>query len=266
MTDTQIAQQLCGWPVQKGRPGLGIKIDVNPIPNEQPDAIVFMNNQYDIVFLQERARRRGYELYLEDEGLKPTIYFGLSQNAAEAPVYQLEWGKSLVSFRPTLKTAKQFSAVTVHGWDRKSNSPIAETYTEQQLWKDLKKSPTETARLAQIAKAYEQRAYDVADEPAHTKKEARDRARAILENQSKKLIEAVGTTVGLPDLRSGSKVEILGFGVTSGKNGVLTGVSSDFDGEYYVTGSTHTIGNSGYQTQFNARRENEVSRSTAPQQ
>ena len=259
-TDTDIAKELCGWPVKKGQPGLNLSIDTNPAPNEKPDPIVFMSNEYDIVFLLERARRRGYEVYLEDEEATPTLYFGLSENAADVPVYQLEWGKSLVSFKPTLSTAKQISAVQVRGWDRKSNTAIDETYTLQDLWKDQKKSAAEIARLTQIAQAYGNRTDIVTDKPAHTKKEARDRARAILEDQSKKLIEANATTLGLPDLRSGCSVEILGFGVRTGRQGTLIGASSDFDGEYFVTASTHTIGGGGYQTQFTARREGPVSR------
>lgn len=260
-TDTDIAKELCAWPVRQGQPGLGIEIETNPMPNEMPDPIVFMNNQYDIVFLLERARRRGYEVYLDDEAATPTLYFGLSQSASNAPVYQLEWGKSLISFRPTLSTAKQVSQVTVRGWDRKSNSAIAETYTVQQLWKDENKPAAEVARLTQIAQAYGNRTEVVTDKPAHTRKEAQDRARAILEDQSKKLITATATTVGLPDLRSGCAVEILGFGVTTDVSGNLYGAGSDFDGEYFVTESTHTIGGGGYTTEFSARREGPVTRS-----
>jgi hypothetical protein len=83
-------------------------------------------------------------------------------------------------------------------------------------------------------------------------------ARATLEDQSKRLIEASGATVGLPDLRSGCTLEIIGFGIRTDSNGSLTGTSSDFDGEYYVTESTHTIGSGGYRTQFSARREGPV--------
>jgi phage protein D len=220
-----------------------------------------MNNQYDIVFLLERARRRGYEVYLDDEAAAPTLYFGLSQSASNAPVYQLEWGKSLISFKPTLSTAKQVSQVTVRGWDRKSNSAINETYTLQQLWQAQNQPPAEVARLTQIAQAYGNRSEVVTDKPAHTVKEAQDRARAILEDQSKKLITATATTVGLPDLRSGCSIEIIGFGITTDVNGNLYGANSDFDGEYFVTESTHTIGGSGYTTEFSARREGPVTRS-----
>lgn len=258
MTDTDIAKQLCAWPVRKGQPGLGLPIITNPMPNEMPDPVVYMKSQYDIMFLLERARRRGYEIYMEDEGGTATLYFGLSGNAANVPVYQLEWGKSLVSFTPTLSTAKQVGQVTVRAWDRKSNSAIEQTCTLQQLWQSQNKSAAEVARLTQISQSYSNRTEVVTDEPMHTTNEAQARAQSILDAQSKKLITANVTTVGLPDLRSGCMVEIIGFGVTSDAQGNLYGASSDFDGEYFVTASTHTIGDGGYQTEFSARREGPV--------
>ena len=265
-TDTDIAKDLCGRPVKKGQPGLGLKIDAHPAQGEKPDPVVFMNNEYDIVFLVERARHRGYEIYLEDETSTPTLFFGVSQNAAQAPVYRLEWGKSLISFKPTLSTAKQIAQVNVRGWDRKANKAIDETYKLEDLWKEQKKSQQEIARLKLIAQAYGNKTDVITDKPVHTKKEARDLAKAILTNQSNKLIEASGSTVGLPDLRCGSSLEIVGFGVSSNRDERTTGVSSDFDGEYFVTGSTHTIGASGYRTEFSARRDGPANVEIPPQQ
>ena len=65
----------------------------------------------------------------------------------------------------------------------------------------------------------------ITDKPVHTRMK-RERA-AILTNKNNKLIVATGSDVGLPDLRSGCAVEILGFGVQSNKNGSLQGASSD---------------------------------------
>jgi phage protein D len=254
-TDTDIAKELCGLPAKKGQPGLGIAIQTNPSANEVADAFVYMSNQYDIVFLLERARRHGYEVYLKNVDGKQTLYFGLSESKGNAPVYRLEWGKSLISFRPTLSTAKQVSTVEVRGWDRKANQAIDEKYTLQDLWKAQNKSQTETSRLTQIAGAYGNRTEVVTDKPVHTKKEAQQLARALLEDQSKKLIEGSGTTIGLPDLRSGVALEVVGFGAQTDRSGKIVGTGSDFDGEYYVTETNHTIGGGGYRTTFSARRE-----------
>jgi hypothetical protein len=55
-------------------------------------------------------------------------------------------------------------------------------------------------------------------------------------------INAIGTTVGLPDLRAGSIINIKGVGTT-------------FSGAYSVTETTHTINDqSGYRTSFVARK------------
>jgi phage protein D len=48
--------------------------------------------------------------------------------------------------------------------------------------------------------------------------------------------------VGLPDLRAGHKVHIEGLGAR-------------FNGIYFITDTNHTLNDSGYVTQFNARRE-----------
>ena len=56
---------------------------------------------------------------------------------------------------------------------------------------------------------------------------------------------ATGTCVGLPDLRTGQRVRIKGVG-------------SRFSGTYFVTETTHTIGDQGYSTNFTARREQKI--------
>ena len=81
--------------------------------------------------------------------------------------------------------------------------------------------------------------------------EALKLARAILEDNSKRLIEAQGATVGLPDLRSGCALFISGFAPLFS----ATGAGGDFNGQYYVMETTHTIGGGGYRTEFKARRE-----------
>ena len=266
--DTDIAIELGKKPVKSGQPGLGIPVAKNPASDETTEEFVFMNNQYDIVFLLERARRHGYEVYLDEDpstGDK-AIYFGLSQSKANVPVYRLEWGRSLLNFKPTLSTAKQVNQVTVRGWDRTANREIEVNYTLQDLWKDQGKSQAEITRLDQIRKsAYENRTDVVTRPPVRTIAEARQLARATLEDQSKRLIQATAATIGLPDLRAGCNVEIIGFGIRTNATGQLQGASSDFDGEYYITETTHTIGGGGYRTDFSARREGPVQTDSANQ-
>jgi len=251
-TDTDIAEELCGRPVQKGAPGLGIGIDTNPSQDEEPFELVYMKSQYDIDFLEQLAHRHGYEIYLEDETDTPTLFFGLPSNPG-APTYQLEWGKSLISFRPNLNTSMQVNKVVVRAWDRKANKAIEEEYTLQQLWKDENKSQAEIARLSAIAKTYQNRTEVVTKEPMRTRAQAKSRAKAVLIEKNNELLVATATTIGLPDLRSGCSVQILGLGVPNDSAGASRGASCDFNGEYFVEESTHTISGSGYRTEFSAR-------------
>lgn len=239
--DSEIAKAL-GGPVQRGKPGMGIRVESPNLSNEQPETFVFMNNQYDIVFLMERARRRGYEVVLVEEQQngrsEQHLTFGPSSDRSNAPTYRLEWGKSLLSFRPTLSTWNQIFTVIVRGWDRRSNRPIEGKATWDSV---LKLKGAEKQRMTQLAQAFGNRTEVITDRPVHTKAEVDKLAESILRDQANQMVEAKGSTVGLPDLRAGAKVEIAGLG-------------DRFNGVYYVTESTHTIGDNGYTTEFSAQR------------
>ena len=84
----------------------------------------------------------------------------------------------------------------------------------------------------------------VVDETFFDRQEARRRALALLTERQKDMVKGTGTTVGLPDLRVGQRILIKGLGAR-------------FSGTYFVTDTTHTIGDSGYTTRFGARREDE---------
>jgi Bacteriophage probable baseplate hub protein len=243
-TDSQIAADLGHRPVQKGKPGLGIRVKTAP-RDEPSEPYVFMDNQYDIVFLLNRARRRGYELVLQqgETSADEYLYFGPSDSRGEPPApYILEWGRSLISFRPTLSTATQISEVVVRGWDRRRNRPIE----GKASWQDLVPAGSERSRMQVLAQAFGSRREIVTDRPVHTKQQADAMAKEILRDKLKSMVQASGSVVGLPDLRAGRKVQIVGLGPR-------------FEGEYYVTETTHSIGESGYTTEFKARREDAAS-------
>jgi phage protein D len=241
--DSDIARELGQFPISDGRPGLGIEVHISDqAANKEPaEPFVFMNSQYDILFLLERARRHGYTVYLQeptDAGVKRFLYFGPS-DSEDVVTYKLEWGKSLTQFRPTLTTANQVDSVIVRGWDRKTKQPIAETAR----WGDAGIQINLDQQA--IARAVQGRQEVITDKPVYTIEQARAMARDVLLNQLKEMIKASGGTVGLPDLRAGRTIQIGGLG-------------SRFNGTYFVTDTTHTIGSGGYTTTFNARREQEA--------
>ena len=197
---------------------------------------VAQENEYDIDFLQKRARQRGYVITYNDS--KKEIYFGPSNGKGKGiPIsYLLEWGKSLIDFKPTLTVVNQVKSVTLHGWNRNTKKPIVETATLGD------KRFANNQDIQRIIQDCNPRDEIVVSEPVFTPQQARERAFAILLDRSNDAVKASGTTVGLPDLRAGVNVEIGGLGPR-------------FSGRYFVTETTHSIGNGGYTTKFSARRE-----------
>jgi phage protein D len=243
--DSDVALALARSPDDaKNRPGLGIKVKVDPAAQAREPALprVVMQNQYPIVFLLERARRRGYEITIDERkpsggGATPekVLYFGPTSELADV-TYVLEWGKSLQSFRPLFSSARQLAAVTVCGFDRKAKKPIA----ERAELKDLPQADRVNADLMQYT-ITAGREDVVTDQPVNTQDEARKKAFTILREQQQKMVTCSGTTVGLPDLRAG-------------RNAVIRGTGFPFDGVYFITGTRHTLGEQGYRTTFDAKR------------
>ncbi len=242
--DSEIAQNLDSLrdpDTGKKRVPATIMIDKPSIDKEPKLDYVAEENQYDIDFLLTRARQRGYVLVYNEgvKGAKPTLYFGPSQNAetaGRAVTFQLDWGKSLLDFKPTLVTHNQIKSVTVSGWNRRTKKPISAKATLAdpafRMNRDIQRLITECNPREQI----------VVHEPVFTVQEAQRRAEAILTDRLRSFVKATGTTVGLADLRAGVNV-------------VIGGVGSRFSGTYFVTETTHTIGANGYTTRFSARRE-----------
>lgn len=265
-TDSYIAREIGSKPASDNAPGLGLRALrmelVTPDEGtEQADKYVFMNNQYDIIFLLDRARRRGYSLRIEmrvdpqtKREIPARLVFGRAESTREV-TYELEWGKTLCSFTPTLQTANQISSVTVKGWDHRAKRPISETAELSKLPQDAGVNRDWENR---IARAVNGRHEEITNRPVHTAAEARELAKKILTEQRRGMITATGTTVGLPDLRAGRKIVVLGFGARRVNNQVQKSEEGAFDGEYFVTETTHTIGDNGYRTQFSARREGKV--------
>jgi len=224
---------------------LKVVIDDNVQANEPPLPYVIQDNQYDLTFLLSFARKNGYVLLLQeeiddDDGnviQEAQIYFGPSNGSGlRQATVEVGWGKSLMEFKPTLTTANQIKSVTVNGWNRDTKSVITKkasiTDSDIDFNQDLKE-------LLDKCDPHEEQ---VVNEPVFTPGEAQQRATDILKNRFRDMVTCSATTVGVPDIRAG-------------RNVIITGAGSRFSGNYFVTQTTHGIGESGYTTTFNARRE-----------
>jgi phage protein D len=245
---------------QRNEPGGGgkrfpipIRLPPSNVRQKEPKLdYVAMDNQYDIDFLVLEARKIGYVVYVDLEqqrGGPPreVLYFGPS-NARQAGVpavtYELTWGESLIDFSPKLSTANQVKAVEVRGWDRQRNRAIRKKVTARSsdlhVNRDLLHLVDPSGSPGTVG--CRPREEVTVNEPQFTPEQTERRALALMEEKLKQLVEATGTTIGLPDLRAGQHVRIVGFGAR-------------FSGTYFVTKTTHTISDSGYTTKFTAHRE-----------
>jgi hypothetical protein len=224
--------------------------------NEKPHTFLEMHNQYPIVFLMQRSRDIGYDISFEDVTDKNTkirtvTFHYRSSKSVLRPTYVLEWGKSLISFQPTLQTARQVNEVTVKGWNVQTKKPISETATRKDLVNKGEKviAPED---LGVTENSLAQKIEIVVDRGFKNPQDAKDVAEKTLRRLAQGLVEAKGKTIGLPDLRAGSKVNIYLYP----SNAPPPPAPKDrFSGTYQVTATTHTFNESGYTTDFTARME-----------
>lgn len=234
MTDSQIAKQI------GQRLGLEVKTDTAAM--ETTYEYLFQDNKYDIIFLMERARRIGYDLFVEEvsqngQASQSRLHFVPSQNVRQTS-YQLTYGRSLTQFQPTLTTANQVGEVVVRGWNATKKEKIEATAKRNEL---KTQGVGQAGGQDTIEQAFNQR-QEVLNFPVESEAEAKQLALETLEKIAKDMVKGSGATVGLPDLRAGSVL-------------IIDGLGERFSGRYFTTATSHSINDSGYTTQFECRRE-----------
>jgi len=190
---------------------------------------VLLHNQSHMAFLTERARRIGYEFFVEDR----TLYF--RKPSKNGSTIEMEWGRQMRSFVPRLTLSEQVDEVIVKGWDPKARKTIIgqATHGQAEPKTGQQKSGGELASAA-----FSSSRHVVVDRNVHSQAEADTLAQAILDEISGSFIEAEGVCYGQPDLRAGKFVK-------------LTSLGTRFGGTYFVTAATHSYrAGAGYTTTF----------------
>ena len=233
MTDAEIAKQIAGR----------LSIPIEAVETNEKHDYLFQDNQFDIVFLMERARLIGYDLFVKEEDSngnagESKLHFAPSVRVRDV-AYKLTYGRSMIEFQPNLTTANQVGKVTVRGWDAVEKKEIVATATRDDI---RTRGVGEAGGQSRLEQAYGDREEVIANQPVPNKQEAERVAKETLERIAKDMVKATASTVGLPHLRAGTVVELDGDG-------------KRFSGRYFVTATTHTIGESGYTTTFESRRE-----------
>ncbi len=234
-TDSSIARQIAD------ELGVTIEIPDGQESEEEPHEYIMIRNQPPIIFLMERAKRLGYDIYVKinEDSDEPVLFFG--RTPTSQTTYELSWGKSLVQFTPTLKVKDQVGKVVVRGWN-----PAAQgndrVITGEATWQDLDQELPDQQLLSDIDSALSETQQVELDHPISSPEEAEREALGILQERVKDLITGSGSTVGLPDLRAGRTV-------------IINGLGTRYSGRYVITETTHKMGGSGYTTDFSARME-----------
>lgn len=263
LKDSQIAKQIVdeiNKDAQKKVSKIKIQIPQKEVDDntahENSQGYLEMHSQYPIVFLLQRSRDIGYDISIDDAtakttGIRTVTFHYRPSKSVKRPAYVLVWGESLISFQPTLQTARQVNAVTVNGWNVQTKKPISETATRADLVKKNEKiiAPED---LGMVENQLAQKTEVVVDRGFNNPKEAKQVAEKMLCQLAQEIVVGKAKTIGLPDLRAGKKVRICMNPLDIDPNRTP---QDRFSGYYQITETTHTISDSGYTTEFTCRME-----------
>jgi phage protein D len=195
-------------------------------------------------FLMERARAANREVWVEGT----TLHFAEPRATIPAS-HTLVWGRTsksfvegslpLQSFSPTLDASRQVSTVIVRGQDPLTRELIEGRATAGD--EDTKLGGAQTGPEVRASAFGGANEWVVVNVPVGSQAEAEQKARALYNDRAMQFVQGSGATIGLPSLRAGTVV-------------TLDGLGKRFNGEYFVTRSTHSIGGGGYRTSFNVRK------------
>ena len=188
--DSQVAEQIARE--------LKLQAQIEDTQIVQP--YLLQNNQTNIDFLLERARRIRYEVDVQNRTL---IFRAVANNRGKA--ITLVFKDKLKSFYPRLTTLGQVSEVIVRSWDPKTKKAIvgrARAGDETSKMGGAKTGPVLTESAFGATQTV------VVDKYLFTQTEAEQIAKARYNEIALDFITGEGTAIGQPDLRAGEVVEL----------------------------------------------------------
>lgn len=221
-------QETDGDIAKKVARGCGLKADVDS--TREVHEYVCQDNQTDMEFLQDRAKRIGYRLYVEGD----TLYFKQAPGAdPQVPV--LEWGKNLHEFQARETTAQQVTEVIVRSWDPKTKKEIIGRATTP---KGTPETGEQRSGGQAVKKAFNIDSKEIViNRPMPTQAAADAQAQSLCDEMGNAFIQVEGSCAGNPAVQAGARVEI-------------KGVAKRFCGKYRVTHAVHRYDKGGYSTHF----------------
>ena len=234
MTDAQIVAKIAQ------DAGLTPQIEDTTVQHDY----MIQTNLSDLEFIRQRAALLHFEVLVEDKKL---IYRKAKEDQPKK--FTMVWGYPqlgfapgpdtlpLRSFNPKMNTMDQPSSVTVKGYDPATKKEMT---GKAGIGDENRKMGAQSGpQVSQAAHPKPKEMVRVG--PIASQAELDQQAKAIYNEHAMKFVEGDGVTIGVPALRAGVVVELLGLG-------------PKFSGMYYVNEATHTIGDSGYSTNFSVKR------------
>lgn len=234
-TDSQLAQQIA----QANH--LQAQVEDTQI---QYDYLI-QPNQSDLEFLKQRAARIDFEILVQGT----TLIF--RKRSGQTQMYTLVWAGvqqafasgpntlPLKSFAPQVNALAPKSNVQHRAYDVSQKQPFVSNAGPS--------DQTSTMGGSQAGANIPQSAFNAPRDEVHvtspfeSKAEGDQRAKAALNSKAMQTVTGTAETIGIPDLRAGQLVQLLGVGPR-------------FSGQYKIDQATHSIGASGYSTSLNVTR------------
>lgn len=225
---------------------MGLRANIEP--TTQVHEYVFQNNQSNLDFLKQRAKRINYEVEVEENSL---IFKKARHNEAKDTI-TLKWEKTLIEFHPILDYTKLVEEIEVTGWDAK-NKKLIKANAKAGDEKSGIKGIYGTKKVIGKYGGSTSKAYQV-DTPISSYEEAKNIAQSKLEQLSMEYLVATGVAIGEPKIAIGKLIKI-------------DGVGSKLSGNYYITSCEHIFSTKKFITKFEVKRgvENEKKSTQAPQ-
>lgn len=207
---------------------------------------VMQPNQTDLEFLRERARKVHFELVVKDK-----ILFFRKSAEVTPKTYTLVWAQAqkavatgseilpLTTFSLQMNATAPPSKVQSRGWDPTTKQAITSTADSSDQTSPMNGSQ-EGGNVPSSAYGTDRTLVHV-QTPFGSQSECDEHAKASYNNQAMGLVTGTAETIGVPDLRSGTVIQMLGVGLR-------------FEGEYMIDEATHAIGGSGYKTSLTVKR------------
>jgi uncharacterized protein len=223
MKDSAIVQQVASGA------GLAVKVQDTEVIHDY----VMQHNQTDLEFLQSRAQRIGYEVWVSHK----TLYFQPFQHDKSHSLSLSFDRGELLEFSPHLSSLSQVAQVKVRGWDVKQKQVVVAQGSEPGSMMGGKISG-----VSAVKKAFGTSKQVIVDRPVKTSEEAKQMAQGQAKQLALDYVVGEGRCRGQTSLQSGQVIEI-------------EGVGKRFSGLYYVVSVTHIVTNTeGYLTEFSVRR------------